>query len=339
MNTRHKYLFIVAVVVTGMLAIAPTSNASGRPPLSKQERAEKFWTNKRISQAVSRDFVRDARTGRFEMRGKPVNPDVITGASWNGGGVVAESTGKVFFSMGTSYYACSASVVNDAVSTRSIIVTAAHCAFDEVNNRFAENWIFIPAYDVNPSSFDPSGLFCETTLYGCWAAQSFVVSNDYATAGGFTVEATLHDYAFAIVGVGGNADTQLDATVGSQSIETAGQVELETESWIFGYPAAGKYKGKDLVYCRNLLSYDGKYGVDWQTYKLNCGMTGGSSGGPWYRQFSVLEPTNGMGITFSVTSYGYGGTKNLYGPVFGTEIAAMLVVASTTTTNVRYGAS
>lgn len=336
MNARHKYLFILAVVVTALLTIAPTSNARGRTPVSPNDRVLKFWTNQRIAAAVPRDFEINPRTGRMELRGKPTNPDAVLGLSWESGGVVATSTGKVFFSMGTTYYACSASVVADAVTTRSIIVTAGHCVYDEVENQFAENWIFVPAYDALPASFNPDGQFCSDTQYGCWVAQSLVVSNEFAAAPSFNITAAQHDYAFAVVGAGGKSNAQLDQTVGTQFLDTNGKIEIDTESWVFGYPSAGKYKGKDLVYCRNLLGYDGKYGVDWSTYKLACGMTAGSSGGPWFRQFSVTAPTAGMGIVFSVTSYSYGGTKNLYGPVFDTEVANMMQVASTTNSNVTY---
>ena len=336
MNARHKDLFIIAVVVTALLTVAPTSNAKGRTPISPNDLVIKFWTNKRIAAAVPRDFELNPQTRRFQLRGKPSNPDVVVGASWEGGGVVAESTGKVFFLLGTSYYSCSASVLTDSVLTRSIIVTAGHCAYDEVNNQFAQNWIFVPAYDASPASFDPDRQFCDSTTYGCWVAQSLVVSNEYAEAESFNVTAAQHDYAFAVVGVGGKSDLQLDQVVGTQFVETSGRVEIETDSWIFGYPAAGKYKGKDLMYCRNLLYYDGRYGVDWSTYKLACGMTAGSSGGPWFRQFSTTSPTAGMGTIFSVTSYSYGGTKNLYGPMLDLEAAQMLQVASTTNSNVLH---
>lgn len=339
MNTRHKLFFALAVVVTSLLTIAPTSNAKGRTPITRNDRVLKFWTNKRIADAVPRDFTLNSRTGKMERQRKSTSPDVVIGASWESGGVVAESTGKVFFSLGTSYYSCSASVVNDAVSSRSVIVTAGHCAYDEVNNRFAENWVFVPAYDANPTSFNPNGQFCPTTTYGCWVAQSLVVSSEFASAPNFNLTAAQHDYAFAVVGAGGKSTAQLDVTVGAQSLDTSGKVEFETLSWIFGYPSAGRYKGKDLVYCLNLLNYDGRYGVDWSTYKLACGMTAGSSGGPWFREFSTSEPTNGRGIVFSVTSYGYGGTKYLYGPVFDTEVAEMMQVASTTNSNVVYSMS
>ena len=319
-----------------MLTVAPTTNAKGRTPVSPNDWVLQFWTNKRVAAAVPRDFEVNPRTGRVSLRGKPTNPDVVTGASWTGGGVVAESTGKVFFSLGTSYYSCSASVVTDAVPTRSIIVTAGHCAYDETNNQFAENWIFVPAYDANPASFNPDGQFCESTTYGCWVAQSLVVSDEFASATIFNATAAQHDYAFVVVGNGGKSNSQLDALVGTQSLQTNGLVEFETETWIFGYPSAGKYKGKDLVYCRNLLSYDGRYGVDWSTYELGCGMTAGSSGGPWFRQFSVTAPTAGMGVVFSVTSYSYGGTKYLYGPVLGAEAAGMMQIAATTNSNILY---
>ena len=42
---------------------------------------------------------------------------------------------------------CSGSVVNDALSTASIVLSAGHCAFDQANHVFVTNWIFIPEFD------------------------------------------------------------------------------------------------------------------------------------------------------------------------------------------------
>jgi hypothetical protein len=72
----------------------------------------------------------------------------------------------------------------------------------------------------------------------------------------------------------------------------------------------------------------------YQTYKVGCSMTGGSSGGPWLTPFENSGPDAGSGTVMSVNSYGYGGRKAMYGPILGAETATMFSVAQTTSSNV-----
>ena len=68
-----------------------------------------------------------------------------------------------------------------------------------------------------------------------------------------------NDWALAIVGPGGKTPTanlQLDATVGgSYSLGYTG-VTKGDKLYAFGYPAAGKYHGSDLVYCAGAIIED-----------------------------------------------------------------------------------
>lgn len=335
MKFRYKLLIAATSVAAVLITLAPTSAATGKSIRSERARVVKFWTKARVRKAVSRDYELNTHTHRFDLRGKPVFPGTVTGASWDGGGAVLGTTGKVLFSMGANYYVCSASVITDAVTTRSIVLTAGHCVYDQTNHEFAQNWVFVPAWDTKPVSLDGAGLFCTSTAYGCWTAASLVASNVFASEPGFTVTATQHDYAFAVMGSGGFADQQLDAIAGSQSLYMA-DVGVETNTWAFGYPSQGKYKGNDLTYCSGPVNYDSKVGVDWSTYKLACGMTGGSSGGPWLRNFVETGAAVGTGTVFSVTSYGYGSSKYLYGPILNSETAGMFDTALTSTANVLY---
>lgn len=322
-----------------LISFAPAGQAIGHQSINSPTAAVKFWTNARVRQAVSRDFELNEKTQRFELRGKPVYPGTVSGSSWTGGGRVVKTTGKVLFTMGTTYFVCSASVVIDTVPDRSIVLTAGHCIYDETNNQFAANWIFIPSWDTQPVPMDANGLFCDSTRYGCWTAQSLVASNSFAQEPGFTVTATQHDYGFAVVGTGGFSGDQLDAVTGSQAMITD-SVDVDTSAWAFGYPAQGKYKGNDLIYCAGLLSFDSRIGVDWSTYKLGCNMTGGSSGGPWLRDFTETGTNAGTGTVFSVTSYGYGSSKSLYGPILNSETAGMFATAATVNGNqlfISYG--
>ena len=336
MKWNYKLLLVSSIIAALLAVAAPSSQATGLSVQRVHSHAVSFWTNARVKKAVSRDFELNTRTHRFDLRGKPVFPGLTAGASWDNGGVVLATTGKVLFSMGSNYYVCSASVITDAVSTRSIVLTAGHCVYDETNHRFAENWIFVPAWDTKPSSLDGAGLFCDSTAYGCWTATSLVASNVFANESSFTVTATQHDYAFAVMGAGGFSGQQLDDVAGSQAMYTAGIVSFETNTWAFGYPAQGKYKGNDLTYCQGQLNYDSKVGVDWSAYKLACGMTSGASGGPWFQQFAESGAGVGTGTVFSVTSYGYGSSKYLYGPILNSETVGMFNAATTATANVLY---
>ena len=319
--------FTTLVAALAMLITMLGTGAFAASDQSDQARAEHqriidFWTPERIAQAVPRDFVLDGAG----WKAKPENPgkpgggggggggdSTVTGASWNGNGEVADTTGKVLFALGTSYYVCSGSVATELVSGRSIAVSAGHCVYDESNGLFATNWMFIPDYDSAPAPLDIQGNFCAQTEWGCWTATSLVVHDGFASAGGFNDQAVRYDWGFAVMGEGGKANAQLDETVGSQAISFSSVSIGDTVS-AFGYPAAQKYKGNDLVYCQGPVRTDSF--TDDLTYGVTCSMTGGSSGGPWFAPF---DDTTGTGIQMSVNSYGYTGDKSMYGPIFNSN--------------------
>ena len=51
-----------------------------------------------------------------------------------------------------------------------------------------------------------------------------------------------------------------------------------SQTFNFGYPAAGKYHGYDLIYCSDQIFNDSLNRN--LTFGVDCDMTGGSSGGP-----------------------------------------------------------
>jgi hypothetical protein len=218
-------------------------------------------------------------------------------------------------------WVCSASAVTDSRAGFSLVLTAGHCAYDEVNEAFATNWTYIPSFDTAPT------FTCAQTTYGCWttAAGGLVVHNGYASAGGFNTQATVHDFAIAFVGPGGkNGTTQLDSLgtygIAYPAISTGGTVHA------FGYPAAGRYHGKDLTYCTG-PTFNDPYNNN-LTWGIKCNMTGGSSGGPWIAGF-----TNAAGTLASLNSYGYSGLSNMYGPKFNSNTQAVYNTANSATAN------
>ena len=314
---------LLTVLALLPLAVAPVAAGDSKDKAkAEHERIVNYWTAERIASAKPRDFVRTDR-GKFEPNARPAKPPppgggVVRGASWTGGGPVVQRTGKVLFTMGGSNWVCSASAIADSRSTHSLVLTAGHCAYDEVARAFATNWTYVPSFDTAPT------FTCAQSTFGCWTAGGLVVHNGYATAGSFNTQATVHDFAIAIVGAGGKTNSQLDALgtygIAYPAISTGQSVHA------FGYPAAGRYKGKDLTYCTG-PTFNDQYNSN-LTWGIECNMTGGSSGGPWLASF-----TNAAGTATSLNSYGYSGVSNMYGPKFNSDTQDVFNRANTSTGN------
>jgi len=319
-------------VVGGQAIASGPANGAARAA-AEHQRIVAFWTPARMRAAVARDVVFDAVRGyHLEPQAKPGGGGGggnTTGASWpNGLGKVYRATGKVYFQMGGSGWVCSGTAIGDGRAGFSLVITAGHCVYDEENGHgslagFATNWLFIPQFDSKPT------FTCSSTQYGCWTATALVARREFANAGGFTTEATHYDWGFAVVGQGGlSGSAQLDATVGTFATsfsEMTGSTVVDA----FGYPAAQRYHGNDLVYCQGPIGFDALAGNG--TYKLACGMTGGSSGGPWLSGFNAA--TGDAGAVQSLNSYGYSGQSNMYGPKFNANTSATYSAANGATTN------
>jgi hypothetical protein len=320
-------LAAVPIFASGVAAGGGSSQTARQA--AEHNRIVNFWTPARMQAAVPRDFAWDSVHGfHIVPKAKPGSGGGITGASWpNGTGLVYKATGKVYFQMNGSGWICSGTALQDSRSGASLVVTAGHCVYDEENgngslNGFATNWLFIPEFDSSPT------YTCANTTYGCWTAEALVVNKGFATAGGFNTQATHYDWGFAVVGPGGKSGTaSLETTVGTFNY-AASSMSAGTSVDAFGYPAAQKYHGSDLVYCQGPIGFDSLAGNG--TYKLACGMTGGSSGGPWFAGF---DTTNGnSGTIKSLNSYGYSGQSNMYGPKFNTDTSNTYGAANNTNT-------
>jgi hypothetical protein len=299
---------LLAVAALPAIAlVAPAEAASTAAPERSQgaehARVVAYWTPERVRAATPADVVLDAQGRRVPAaKGRPGGGGTttsVTGASWTGGGAVLDTTGKVLFTMGASNYVCSASLVADGVAGRALATTAGHCVYDDRADAFATNWMFVPAFDNAPT------FTCSATTWGCWTATSLVTTTAWANSD-FN-----HDLGFAVLGAGGHTGRQADDAVGAQRV--AFNTAHPTTVHAFGYPAASPYTGNDLVYCAGQDAKDTVTGST--TYSLACSLNGGSSGGPWLRDF---DTATGVGTLTSVNSYTYRGVKNrMYGPYLG----------------------
>lgn len=311
-----------ALVAIGLIVGLAIPSVVGAKPASSPDlhraRVIAYWTPARIASAVPRGFVREAG-GKLVPNGRPVtggDGTTVSGASWTKDGEIEERSGRVLFTMGGSNWICSASVVTDGGASNgySTIVTAGHCVTDGPSD-WASMWMFIPDFDDAPI------YTCDAPSRGCWVAERLAAHATFESGGGFGNDTVHVDYGFARVGLGGvdgGALLDLDDLVGAYSLRTSA-TSLSDNQWAFGYPAEGKYKGKDLIYCRGSLIAD-PYGSD--TWGMGCKMNGGSSGGPWLH--GTTTPETDSGTVSSVNSYGYAGLAYMFGPKFNSQTTTVL---------------
>jgi hypothetical protein len=323
----------LTIIAALMVVAVPVPVAAAPPPWSSaHDQVVAYWTKDRLTAAVPRDIVlmATANLPQTDRLAAPVAAAAsVGGAQWTKGGLILKASGKVYFHAGAGDYMCSGAVAQDARSGFSLVLTAAHCAYDWGIKGFVTNWVFIPDWQSSPVGFPPS---CDTAAWGCWTAQALVVNKAFAIAGSYNGTAAVNDFAFAVVGPGGKPSAQpqvqLDATVGSFPIAFSG-VKNGNTLYAFGYPASAKYgNGNLLGYCSGPIFQD--LLQLFRTWGMNCDLTGGASGGPWLSGFSE---TTGSGTLASINTYVYSGRSAIYGPKFNATTQAVYNAANTATTN------
>jgi V8-like Glu-specific endopeptidase len=211
--------------------------------------------------------------------------------------------GKVFFSHGGLNYVCSGTLINNPA--KNLVWTAGHCVADgQGDHRFHTNWIFVPAYNSNGAGLNP---------YGKWAASSLWTTTPWIQKGNFR-----QDLGAAVLKKQGGQT--LGQKIGGQGI--AFNKAAQANYADFGYPQASPFNGQSQFRCNSpLVSRDNPFvGVGPLTMKINCNMTGGSSGGGWL----VGLNAQGIGQVRSVNSYGYTNDKtHEFGPYQGNEALSL----------------
>ena len=260
----------------------------------------------------------------------------VTNAAWTGGGLVQTAAGRIYFEMPgnaqqtTWYgYVCSGTVATDGTSGRSVILTAAHCVYDDANKAFARNVMFIP--DQAHTSGTRTDRDCSNDPMGCWVASFGVVDRNW-TLRTFP-DNIAWDYAFYVVAdtgahQGGAAyPSALDAAAGSLAVSfaapnvndgTAGAGSPDfTAALGYSYSEDPKF-----MYCAEDMKTQGS--VNW--WLASCGLSGGSSGGPWLQPIS-----GGSGPIVSVNSWGYTNQPGMAGPkLSGTSASCVFALAKGT---------
>lgn len=219
----------------------------------------------------------------------------VTGSAWTAGGLVARTTGRVFFTLGGVDYTCSASTVGGA--SPSVVVTAAHCVSDGAG-AWATDWRFIPGYVDGQAP------------YGVYRAAAYYVARGWASGANRD-----DDVAFVVTRPADSGGGPVGTVVGEQPISFGPRGGTAS---VFGYPAVRPYDGSRLDYCAGPVSADPYGGAD---AGLGCAMTEGDSGGPWLSSF---DPSTGSGTITAVTSFKYSGESlELYSANLGPVAQAL----------------
>jgi hypothetical protein len=293
-----------------------SQNASGQGAANQASklnaRAQKvfdFWTQERIAQVKPRDMVVNGPYSDRQLRAQK-GVDLPYDAS------LTPQVGRILFQMGNSYYVCSGTTVADPEKNgRSIIMTAAHCVYDDQVKAFATNVMFIPQQDDGGT--DKSDSNCSNDPYGCWAPDFGVV--DFRWTANTWPNNIQWDYAYYVVSdtgahTGGTLGTlpndSLQEAVGALAIDFTDYTSLSNPcpdgpGTLMGY---SYNQDPDFRYCPVSL-VRGSQGWEFP----NCGLSGGSSGGP-----GMFGCNTGEGPLISVVSWGYQNRPYMGGPyLFG----------------------
>ncbi|WP_406196284.1 hypothetical protein OG331_15070 [Streptomyces sp. NBC_01017] len=235
----------------------------------------------------------------------------------------AAPVGKVFFDSPDGPAVCSGTVVKDVnhPGRSNLVWTAGHCVHAGGNGGWYRNIVFVPSYnDLGKSEAQLGNAApAEVAPYGNWWADWVSTSNEWIQGGSETGGAgAAYDYSVLHVKPE-QGSKSLEETVGA-ALDVDFSAPAATEAGTmgaWGYPAAPPYNGLQMFKC---LDQPGRFSLSPALptmYRIGCTMTGGSSGGGWFRV------VNGETKLVSNTSIGPEDNTWLAGPQLGAGAEAV----------------
>ncbi|MFE7730973.1 trypsin-like serine peptidase [Streptomyces anthocyanicus] len=235
----------------------------------------------------------------------------------------AAPVGKVFFDSPEGSMVCSGTVVKDVnhPGKSNLVWTAGHCVHAGGSGGWYRNIAFVPSYnDYGKSEAElANATTTEMAPYGTWWADWAATSDQWIKGGSESGgDGAAYDYSVLHVKPeqGGKS---LEETVGAAlEVDFSAPSATEVSSMgAWGYPAAAPYDGLEMFKC---LDRPGRLSLSPSLptmYRIGCTMTGGSSGGGWFR---VVD-----GETKLVSNTSIGPLENtwLAGPQLGPSAEAM----------------
>ncbi|GAA3943026.1 peptidase [Actinomadura viridis] len=201
------------------------------------------------------------------------------------------AVGKVFFRKPSGGdWACSAAALNS--SSRQLVVTAGHCVHEGDGGGWMLNWTFVPRYRNGARPF------------GTFAAKQFRAFNAWINNGDLRRDV-------GMVTTWPQDGKKLVNVVGGNGLQW--NWPRTTAMTVFGYPG-NRDNGQIQWVCQGTTSpvIDGRI-------QLRCDFGGGSSGGPWLRQYN---DSNGLGyVNGTMSTISSGGWNR--SPYFDNAVKAM----------------
>jgi len=250
----------------------------------------------------------------------PLPQTKVIDSNWPHSGLIQSSVGRIMFEFnGSAPFVCSGTVVMDgsngtsrnSKNGRSIIQTAAHCAYNDVLKMFATKAIFIP--DQSSTRGSKSDFNCNNDRLGCWHLSFAVVEKGWAESS--FPDNVQYDYAYYVA-----IDDDSTHSGGFESGLT-GNLEQDTTPMVIDFDrsateeflvALGYSADRDPAFRYCSMDVSSINGVPWYAnlWMDNCGMTGGASGGPW-----IIDMTEGgSGTVVSNNSWGFTDRPGMAGP-------------------------
>lgn len=285
--------------------------------------------------ATSPDVSFTVNTGAVTTPPTQDTGNAIVNSPWLIAGDVQNAAGRIYFEMPGnskrkglwSAYVCSGTVVTDGTSGRSIIITAAHCVYDDVNKAFARNVLFIPNQSATRGTGTDSD--CSNDPIGCWVPSFGVVDINWTTLV-FPINVKW-DYAYYVVEDSGAHEAGFSTDILSDRLDVAaGSLPISFAPPGFNITHALGYSYSDdpkFMYCSEdlaqLTGSDGSNRPNW--WLGSCGLSGGSSGGPWIQPIVVEDGEEAVPEPIiSVNSWGYTGSPGMAGPILSGSSAECL---------------
>ncbi len=297
------------------LSSAVTKLMKGSGVEAEAKALDVYWTSARMKAAKPMDATSSVmRPGKATRRNAQTSPDGPAGSvaplevkapaadksaktpqasfpNYPAANPTARTNGKVFFSRGEANYVCSASIV--ASEGRSLVWTAGHCLAE--NAVWSSNVAFVPAYSAGSEP------------YGTWYAKNLTTTAEWF----YNHE---WDYDVGAMTMTPTAGVRIADYLGAQGImwnQTAGYT-----SNAFAYPAGSPYDGEYLVRADGDTADEGD-----NTIYMYSGLTGGSSGGPWFRNFNE---TSGLGFVNGHNDFIYTNSPAwMYSPYYGGQVSSL----------------
>ncbi|GAA2629223.1 peptidase [Actinomadura fulvescens] len=263
------------------------------------EKVRKYWTAERMRSArlvtpradrsasvTASSAPRAGKAGSYAPAAGVNKAAIKAGALKLAGGDKAKAlmltetatVGKVFFSKPSGgNWMCSAAALNSA--SKQLVITAGHCVHEGAGGGWMQNWTFVPRYRNGARPF------------GTYAAKQFRTFNAWMNSSDFRRDV-------GMVTTWPLNGQKLVNAVGGNGFQWNWPRNVAVT--VLGYPS-NHNSGEIQMWCQGTTR-----GIADGRIEINCNFGGGSSGGPWLREFNDatgLGYSNGVQSTITNTGW------------------------------------